>query len=267
MENFEEFKKVQTAFRLVDKDFSGVISREELRTLIENALYIATSDAAFDIIFRTIDADNSGEISFDEFAAAISDPTIQLTEAVSSDEGALAAMEKREEMQRAKAGKKDFDVMAADQFSLFSKNETLRLHGMVFVIQNLRKKVDTKFYEIKSSFAEHDPEGRGTISEKQFVALMRHHLLLPEGGETQLKSMVNCLRNEDGSMDYLYFCSSFGSLGSQVQLADPNASLKAKVDRSFAGRDADAKPASAGTDSHKSSQHCLYTGNVLGTDF
>jgi hypothetical protein len=45
---------------LVDKDFSGVISREELRALIENALYIVTSDAAFDIIFNTIDADASG---------------------------------------------------------------------------------------------------------------------------------------------------------------------------------------------------------------
>ena len=46
--------------RLVDKDFSGVISREELRALIENALYIVTSDAAFDIIFNTIDTDDSG---------------------------------------------------------------------------------------------------------------------------------------------------------------------------------------------------------------
>jgi hypothetical protein len=146
MENFEEFKKVQTAFRLVDKDFSGVISRDELRALIENALYIVTSDAAFDIIFRTIDADNSGEISFDEFAAAISDTTIRLTEAVSGDPGALAEIQKREEMQRAKNGKADFDVMAADQFSLFSKNETLRLNGSTFVIQNLKKKVGIKFY-------------------------------------------------------------------------------------------------------------------------
>jgi len=48
-----------------------VISRDELRTLIENCLYIVTSDAAFDIIFRTIDADGSGEISFDEFAAGL----------------------------------------------------------------------------------------------------------------------------------------------------------------------------------------------------
>ena len=46
-------------------------------------------DAAFDIIFRTIDTDGSGEISFDEFAAAISDPHINLTEAVSTDENAL----------------------------------------------------------------------------------------------------------------------------------------------------------------------------------
>ena len=82
MENFEEFKKVQKAFRLVDKDFSGVISREELRALIENTLYIVTSDAAFDIIFRTIDTDGSGEISFDEFAAAISNHNIELTEIV-----------------------------------------------------------------------------------------------------------------------------------------------------------------------------------------
>ena len=49
-------------------------------------------DAAFDIIFRTIDADGSGEISFDEFAAAISDPHINLTEAVSTDENALVSI-------------------------------------------------------------------------------------------------------------------------------------------------------------------------------
>ena len=49
-----------------------------------------------------------------------------------------------------------------------------------------------------------------------FVSVfVRHHLLLPEGGEPQLKAMMNCLRNDDG-IDYLYFCSSFGSLGSQV---------------------------------------------------
>lgn len=55
--NFEEFKKVQNAFRLVDKDFSGVITRDELRRLIENVLYIEVSDAAFDIIFNTMDMD------------------------------------------------------------------------------------------------------------------------------------------------------------------------------------------------------------------
>lgn len=32
--NFEEFKRVQDAFRLVDKDFSGLITRDELRRLM-----------------------------------------------------------------------------------------------------------------------------------------------------------------------------------------------------------------------------------------
>jgi len=249
MDNFEEFKKVQTAFRLVDKDFSGVISREELRALIENALYIVTSDAAFDIIFRTIDADGSGEISFDEFAAAISDPHINLTEAVSTDENALAAIEKREALSRAKTGlTADFDVSATDQFSLYAKNETLRVHGKAYVIQNLRKKVDTKFWEIKSSFTECDPESQNSISENEFVRLVRHHLLVPEGGPGQLASLVKSLGTDDGNIDYLHFLSSFGSLGSQVQLVDPIKALKANVDRSFAEKASrDATPFRPGT--------------------
>jgi hypothetical protein len=40
-----------------------------------------------------------------------SDPTIRLTEAVSSDPGALAEIQKRGEMQRAKHGKANFDVL------------------------------------------------------------------------------------------------------------------------------------------------------------
>jgi hypothetical protein len=58
----------------------------------------------------------------------------------------------------------------------------LRLHGKTFVIQALRKIVDRKFYEIKSSFAECDSAGSGSVSEADFVRLLRHHCLLPDGG-------------------------------------------------------------------------------------
>ena len=242
---------MQTAFRLVDKDFSGIIDRDELRALIENALYIVTSDAAFDIIFRTIDADNSGSISFDEFAAAISDPTIKLTDAVSDDPGVQTQLEKREAIKREKERSKSFDVSATDAFSLYAKNETLRLHDKPFVIQQLRKKVDTKFWEIKNSFAECDPDSTGTISEEDFTRLVRHHLLVPEGGPGQLAAMVNCLLNSDGSVDYLYFCSRFGELGSQVALADPKEHLKAKVDRHFGS--ATASPSGSPTNENSAS--------------
>ena len=218
MENFEEFKKVQKAFRLVDKDFSGVISREELRALIENTLYIVTSDAAFDIIFRTIDTDGSGEISFDEFAAAISNHNIELTESVATDAAAQAGLAKRQAMQSVRDGSSDdFDAGPTDALALFAKNETLRIHGQPFVIQNLRKKVDDKFYEIKANFQMSDPEGSGSMGEDEFVRLMRVQFLAPEGPGALVK-LVETLRNDDGSIDYLLFLSSFGAMGSHVQV-------------------------------------------------
>ena len=68
-----------------------MISREELRKLIEEVLYIVVSDAAFDIIFKTMDKDGSGELSFDEFAAAITNPDVELTDTVSDTAEARAA--------------------------------------------------------------------------------------------------------------------------------------------------------------------------------
>jgi len=88
------------------------------------------------------------------------------------------------------------------------------------VIQNLRKKVDDKFWEIQNSFTDCDEEGIGSISEAQFVRLMRKHHLVPEGGPGKLEALVNCLRTHDDAskIDYLHFLSSFGSLGSHVEL-------------------------------------------------
>ena len=193
MENFEEFRKVQTAFRLVDKDYSGVISREELRVLIENALYIQTSDAAFDIIFNTIDKDGSGDISFDEFAAAISDPNIELTDAVATDENALTAIERRNALQQGLSEQAEYNVCATDALALFSKNEAIRISGSSFVIQNLRKKVDEHFYEIKTAFQNCDPELLGSMPSDEFVRVLRAKKLVPEGGEPKLLALVDSL--------------------------------------------------------------------------
>ena len=66
-----------------------------------------------------------------------------------------------------------------------------------------------------------------------FEQLLRHHQILPEGGNEKLVLLIQSLLTEDGEIDYMQFLSSFGALGSQVQLANPDASLKAKLDREF----------------------------------
>ena len=241
LSNFAEFRKVQKAFRMVDKDFSGIISREELRHLIQNVLYIAVSDAAFDIIFNTMDSDHSGELTFDEFAAAISDPDIQLTEAVSDTAEAqtgLARQAMYEEMLKKKDAK-TFDT--GPSRDLDGKYERLKIGDKAWTIQNLRKIIEKRFFEIRNSFVAEDPAGRGAVSREDFVLLLRRNHIAPDGGEAAMESLIAALDPEgSGMVDYLAMLKAFESVDPRLRMADEKVAVKAAVQRKLQAADGGA---------------------------
>lgn len=55
-------EKLQSAFRMFDRDGSGLVSADELRKVLEGA-----NTADFDKMIKEFDANGDGEISFEEF--------------------------------------------------------------------------------------------------------------------------------------------------------------------------------------------------------
>jgi len=55
-------EKLQSCFRMFDKDGSGLVSAEELKTVLE-----AAGSTDFDQIIKEFDSNGDGEVSFDEF--------------------------------------------------------------------------------------------------------------------------------------------------------------------------------------------------------
>lgn len=113
------------------------------------------------MVMMQMDADHSGELSFEEFASAISNPNIELTEDVSTtNEGKhnLARIKMYKDLGE-QAGR-SHDTGPAHSHQLFNKNETLTIGDSKWVIQNLRKKIDGRFFEIKKSFAALDTQHR-----------------------------------------------------------------------------------------------------------
>jgi Ca2+-binding EF-hand superfamily protein len=247
LSNFAEFRKVQKAFRMVDKDFSGIISREELRHLIQNVLYIAVSDSAFDIIFNTMDSDHSGELTFDEFAAAISDPDIQLTEAVSDTAEAQTGLAQKamyEEMLK-KKDQKTFDT--GPSRDLDGKYERLKIGDRAWTIQNLRKIIEKRFFEIRNSFVAEDPAGRGAVSREDFILLLRRNHIAPDGGEAAMESLIAALDPEgSGMVDYLAMLKAFESVDPRLRMADEKVAVKAAVQRKLHAADGAAQHSESG---------------------
>jgi calcium-dependent protein kinase len=59
--------KLQAAFRMFDKDGSGIISADEIREVLQFGGSTTMSTEAIDAIIKQVDANGDGEISFEEF--------------------------------------------------------------------------------------------------------------------------------------------------------------------------------------------------------
>ena len=61
--------KLQAAFKMFDKDGSGVISPQEIKEVLTFGGSNALSAQAIEQIIKEVDSNNDGEISFEEFVA------------------------------------------------------------------------------------------------------------------------------------------------------------------------------------------------------
>ena len=59
--------KLQAAFRMFDKDGSGIISADEIREVLQFGGSNSMSAEAVDAVIKQVDANGDGEISFEEF--------------------------------------------------------------------------------------------------------------------------------------------------------------------------------------------------------
>jgi len=60
-------EKLQSAFKMFDKDGSGFISSEEIKEILSFGKSV--SDHAVNEIVKQVDANGDGQISFEEFSA------------------------------------------------------------------------------------------------------------------------------------------------------------------------------------------------------
>ena len=60
-------EKMQAAFKMFDKDGSGIISADEIREVLQFGGTNALSKEAVDAIIKQVDENGDGEISYEEF--------------------------------------------------------------------------------------------------------------------------------------------------------------------------------------------------------
>lgn len=68
-------EKLQAAFKMFDKDGSGLISADEIKAVLsagENAL----DKDAIDLVIKQVDDNGDGEISFEEFCQMMKNLTV-----------------------------------------------------------------------------------------------------------------------------------------------------------------------------------------------
>ena len=65
--------KLQAAFRMFDKDGSGIITADEIREVLQFGGSNSLSSEAIDAIIKQVDANGDGEISFEEFVTMMTE--------------------------------------------------------------------------------------------------------------------------------------------------------------------------------------------------
>lgn len=133
-------------FSLMDRDGSGMISRDELKELLHSQGY-HPSESELDTMVRELDADNSGEIDFEEFVSYCVRRRMSRTTSQEANE-----------------------IM--DAFNYFDKN------GDGFITAIEIKQVmselghDVSEDQAEQMLAEVDKEGNGRVTYQRFKSMM-----------------------------------------------------------------------------------------------
>ena len=101
------FGSLQKAFRTVDEDRSGHISREELDAILRKVNLSSIRKSVLDHLWKLVDADNSGEFSYQEFARVMEAKDVysmgELRQKAEVKDGAAEYRAQKKEAQRRKA--------------------------------------------------------------------------------------------------------------------------------------------------------------------
>ena len=158
----EEKRRMQIAkeFRFFDKDGSGGLNAEELRSAFES-LNLNISEAQVNSILKQVDTDRSGQIDLEEFEQLF---TFAKGEAATGG-GMLhpSVMEERRIVDSA------FDLFAGA--AIGDGDDTISFADLKEVARRLG--IEISELELKHMLADADNDGDGTITRREFRAVLK----------------------------------------------------------------------------------------------
>eukprot|EP00520_Triparma_pacifica_P017208 CAMPEP_0118661536 /NCGR_PEP_ID=MMETSP0785-20121206/16332_1 /TAXON_ID=91992 /ORGANISM="Bolidomonas pacifica, Strain CCMP 1866" /LENGTH=1313 /DNA_ID=CAMNT_0006554983 /DNA_START=25 /DNA_END=3962 /DNA_ORIENTATION=- len=155
----DKFSTVRRAFMTMDKDKSGTLDYDELRTVLESTGY-KIEDEVFDDILEVFDSNCDGEIDYQEFLAQLKD-YIQAKE-----EGGIGSQLAE------KAGRNLGRQGALNNRDLSAVEKAHQAKTVGAALRFLCEKIHEKWGDIKKSFQMLDWDKSGTITASELRAVL-----------------------------------------------------------------------------------------------
>ncbi len=157
----ERHSTVRAAFRKVDRDNSGSLDPEELRSILESTGYKIDDDTFIDIL-AIFDKDQDGQINYREFLAQVKD----IMQGGETDEGMGVQLSKKEALNRGRQG-----GIIKGELTSIQKSRTSGVTAGA-ALRFLCEKIHEKWGDITKSFRMLDWDKSGTIGPDELRAVL-----------------------------------------------------------------------------------------------